>query len=66
MDPGKALNNFQVLNLSYQIASQRKVLLLLVLVSHVETEVLKDKIISFTVPLYCYQLIFSPVSQAVS
>lgn len=65
VDPGNALSNFHVLNLSYQIASQRKVLLLLVLVSHVETEVLKDKIISFTVPLYCYQLIFSPVFQAV-
>lgn len=66
MDPGMTLNNFQVPNLSYQIASQRKLLLSLVLVSHVEIEVLKDKIIFFTVPLYCYQLIFSPASQEVS
>lgn len=51
VNPGMTLNNFQVPYLSYQIASQRKVLLSLVLVSHVETEVLKDKIISFTVLL---------------
>lgn len=52
VDPGMTLNNFQVPNSGYQIASHRKVLLSLVLVLHVATGVLKDKIISFTVPPY--------------